>query len=460
MAAWIFSNLTWLIALTISPAGAIPHPSSGSTPESAAVFLKPHSAIPTGHYNVDLLKRNIATQEKVRWVFLKDPASGLSGWTPKQNLLTPLHFSTKARLLAQSPIYREKKDRVPDTTLTPQKETLVDLLEIQNEWVLVSLNNHAVWTPIANLFSVDKDAGYFFLKTDQYLRQNPQAKTAFITRVSAGQRLRPVEAKGDWVKVSYNSTTGSLTGYVPLNEIVSRVDIAMKVKTDQGFERPRHGMITDKVFAIYVNPLWLGTAVNKVPVFSEPSASADLRGYLKPWQNLSQQDSVEQEWAVSKLPELGMVWWRKHDDSRSMLQLSKLARNEIKKIQQNPLFNHLRMASAKGLYRSTDGVYWAPIRGFQGYNPSFTYAKDGALFVEDQVSFDNGEHFTPYIYWENMFRALKEANLGVRGTVKINNIEALNNNSHQLILEIDVGNVRPFKMYTADRGQSWSLLKL
>jgi hypothetical protein len=452
-----------ILLLICSHSWAIPHPSVGA-PTAAAIFLKPYSAVPTGHHNVEYLKSTLVGQEKIRWVLVKDIASGRTGWTPKQNLLTPLHFSTKARLLAGSPVYREKKDRAPDTALSPKTETSVDLLDIQNEWVMVSMNLQTgvtvtAWVPIAQLYTVDRDAGYFFARCDQPLRKTGAIKSPTLGKVASGQRLRPIGALGDWVHVGYNSAKGYVSGYLPSNQIISRVDISMKVKTDKGFEKPRHTMIGEKIYAIYVNPLWLGTAVHPVPLFQEPIASAPVIGYAKPWGHLLQQDSIEQDWAASKLPG-GLVWWQIPDERGELMQLTKLALNSIKQIKENPLFKHIKTASARGLYRTTDGVYWAPIRGFQGYNPAFTYAKDGTLFVEDQVSFDNGEHFTPYVFWENLLKTLRENNRGVKNVVKITDIETINNTSQQVILELDIGSARKVKMYTADRGQTWTLLRL
>jgi len=459
MRAWFFSIL---IAFCALKAQAIPHPSVGA-PQSAPIYLKPYSAVPTGNHNVEYLKANLVGEEKIRWVLVRDTETGLTGWTPKQNLLTPLHFSTKARLLAGSPVYREKKDHAPDSTLVPKSEISVDLLDIQNEWVMISLTppngtTTIAWAPIAQLYSVDRDAGYFFARSEQPLRQTPNTKSVVLAQVASGQRLRPIGASGDWVHVSYNSPKGSLSGYVPASQIISRVDIAMKVKTTSGYEKPRHAMIAEKIYAIYVNPLWLGTAVNAVPLFQEPLASAAVVGYAKPWRNLLQQDSIEQDWAVSKLPD-GLAWWQIPDERGELMQLTKLALESIKQIKENPVFKHIKTASAHGLYRTTDGVYWAPIRGFQGYNPAFAYAADGTLIVEDRISFDNGEHFTPYVRWENLLKTLRENNQGVRSGVKITGVQSIHNSSQEIILELDFGSPHRVRMYTRDRGQSWSQIR-
>lgn len=449
----------------ISWTWAIPHPSVNE-PQSVPVYLKPYSAIPTGHQNVDHLKSTLIGHDKFRWVYVRDKATGLTGWTPQQNLLTPLHFSSKARLLAQSPVFRQKQDRIPDPILIPKTELEIDVLDVQNDWALIALNQTTpaarspttAWVTTNHLYPIDKDAGYFFARVDQHLRREPLLKSPLITPVQAGQRLRPLGTQGGWVRVVFKTANGSYaTGYLLSQQIVSRIDTATKVKTQQGFEPPRHELIHQKIFAIYVNPLWLGSAVHPVPLFSEPKASSEVVGYVKPWQNLTQQDSTEQIWAASKSKDLGTVWWQVPAD-RNKTQLTKLSLSTLKKIKENPIYKHIKVAAAKGLYRSIDGVHWKPLQGFQGYNPPFTYAKDGVLFVEDKVSFDNGEHFTPFVFWENLLRTLRENQRGIKKDVKILNIETANNSSQQLILELDIGSSRSVKMYTSNRGQTWALL--
>lgn len=134
----------------------------------------------------------------------------------------------------------------------------------------------------------------------------------------------------------------------------------------------------------------------------------------------------------------------------------------------NPVFQHIRIAStngmekkslAPGLYRSTDGRTWFPLRGFNQRAPVFTIAQDGILFVEDKVSFDNGEHFTTYVHWGALFEALKREHIHSAQGTKIKKIEPFNNSSKQLILEIDIGLKQALKLYTPDRGESWALLR-
>jgi SH3-like domain-containing protein len=455
MKARILSTLS--VLLLTGPAIAVPHSTSELT-SSAAVYLKPYAAIPTGHYNINLLKKNQVAQDQVRWVFVKNQ-QGETGWALKHQLLNPLHFSTRARLLAKSPIFKNRSEPHADTSLTPQTESTVTILEVQNEWAQISLENQKLWTTTSHLFPIEKDAGYFYAKQDVLLTESPRNKSRLVKKVPAGARLTPLEVKESWMKVAFENKSG----YVLASKVMSRIDIASKVKTDKGYEPASRQLLGRKVFAIYINPLWLGSGVKKVNLYQQPSANSTIIGQIPPWQNLTQQDTVTQKWAVSKIKELGgNVWWEVNNNEQGyeLEQLTQLNLKDVRKILPSPAFNNLKIASANGLFRSTDGLFWAPLPQFQGHNPAFTFATDGVLFVEDKMSVDNGEHFTPFIMWEKLLKSLRDNRLAVAQNLKILNIETLNSSSKQLILELDIGNRKTVKAYTGDRGQTWSILKI
>jgi hypothetical protein len=454
MLARFLSILSLLLGMIAAlPAGATPHPTSDLT-SSAPVYLKPYTSIPTGHYNVNLLKKNLVAQDHVRWVFVKTK-QGQTGWALKHQLLNPLHFSTRARLLVGAPVFKERKGAVLPS-ITPTNEATVNVIDVQNEWIHISHQGQQMWTTTTHLFPIEKDAGYFFTKQDYLLTESPQNKSRIIKKLPSGSRLTPIEIKGPWVKVAH----GNLIGFIPTNLVMSRLDIATKVKTAQGFEAPSKVQLGAKIYEIYVNPLWIGSGPQAVTLHQQPSASSSVMGQVKPWQSLLQQDSVQQNWAVSFLKELGSnVWWEVKDNGHELMQLTQLNLKDVRKVLPNPLFNNLKIAAAGGLFRSTDGVYWAPLKEFQGYNPAFTFSKNGVLFVEDKVSYDSGEHFVHYVMWERLLKSLRDNRLAVARSLKIVNVETLNSTSEQIILELDTGHRKTVKAYTADRGQTWSILK-
>ncbi len=449
MTALFLSILSLLTPLVI----AVPHPSVHA-PQSAAVYLKPYSAVPTGNFNVETLKFHLIKQEKIQWLLVKD-SNGMIGWTPRQNLLTPLHFSTKAQLMARSPLFRSPKDARADRSLVVHEEQTVSVLEVQNTWVKIVVGDLLLWTQAAYLYPIEKDPGAFFAKKDLALREQAQIKSRHLQRIPAGARLRPLEIRRPWAKVQFENKIG----FIPLQDVITRIDIASRLRTKNGFVPASHHRIGDDIFSIFINPLWLGSGIQNVPLFESPSASSPLIGQIAPWKNLLQQDSIEQEWALSRVSPLGEVWWPIPQDRTIFRKLVRLPISAIREVKENPIFEHVKVASAQGLFRSTDGLLWTPLRGFEGSSPAFAFSADGVLFVEDKVSFDNGENFTPYIFWENLLKTLKLNNVGVRDQIKILSIETMNKTSQQLAIKIDLGSSRPVTMYTTNRGRDWQYLR-
>lgn len=423
-------------------------------PESIAVYTKPYAAVPTGHYSIAALSKKQIRRQTLHWVFVKDLGSGKMGWTPRDELLSPLHFSTKARLLTNSPIFRLQSDRKPEKRMSPQKEITVDLVRIENDWAQVQLHDEMAWVHNSYLIPLEKDAGYFFAKYSAPLKTKPKKKAENLHFIKSGDRLTPLRIGKDWVYVA----VGQKKGYLPLHQIVHRIHIADKVKTVDGTYKAHPQWIHKKILAVYVDPLWLGTGVHSITLFAEPSKNSAEVVSVPPWRSLQQHDSLVQNWALSKLENQDTVWWPMHRQSLPVLPWKELAQESFQSIQHNPLFPSLRVGLADALYRSTDGKKWAPLRGVINRDPAFAYSQDGVLFVDDKISTDNGETLTPFIYWEAVLYRLRLENIGVADTIKIVHIQTLQS-SQQIVYHIDVGGQRPIKMYTNNRGQTWSVIK-
>ncbi|MCC6137844.1 MAG: hypothetical protein IT287_04380, partial [Bdellovibrionaceae bacterium] len=92
-------------------------------------------------------------------------------------------------------------------------------------------------------------------------------------------------------------------------------------------------------------------------------------------------------------------------------------------------------------------------------NPAFAYSREGILFIDDKISMDNGETLNPFVFWEAVLNRLRQANIGVAKNIKILNIYANNQNSQQIVYDIDIGSQRPVRIFTPDRGQTWSIAR-
>lgn len=305
------------------------------------------------------------------------------------------------------------------------------------------------------LLPIEKDPGYFYSKFLTRLKEKPAHKSRHVHTVKGGVRLTPLSVGKEWVMVSVDNKQG----YLPISQIVHRIHVANKVKTQQGLLPANPNMIHDKIYAVYVDPLWLGTGVNSVVLYSQPNTNGTEVATVSPWMSLQQQESLVQEWALSKVDQVGQVWWQMDQKRSAVLQWKELAKENFQTVIHNPLFPNLRVGLADSLYRSTDGVHWAPLRGLMNSNPAFAYSREGLLFIDDKISMDNGETLNPFVFWEAVLNRLRQAGIGIDKTIKILNIYAHNQNPKYIVYDIDVGAQRPIRIFTPDRGETWSVAR-
>lgn len=446
MLTLLFSHPTW----------SAPRPRM--TDSSIAVYLHPARTVPTGHYRVEHLQEYLKGYTTLTWVYVK-ASDGQTGWTLKHELMDSLEFSSKARLAPNSSKYSK-----PNSSAFVEKTEqgmLVELLDRKGDWHLASHKNETFWVLGSQLYPISKDPGYFFVNKRDQLREKPQIKSKFLAKLSEGSRLKPIKLEGQWYKVSYKNKKGTTqSGYIQTKNLISRLDIAMKVRTSQGYQPAHRNLLNKKVYEIFVNPLWLGTGTKEIPLYESPSRGSMVLTTLEPWSNLTQQNSTVQRWNKSLINRIGLVWWQMENDSWEAPKSLQLAHDKIKNTLKNPLFPHLRFATANGLFRSTDGKNWTAIKGFEKSNPAMTFSSEGVLFVDDKVSYDNGENFQPFIHWEALFKSLKQERISQFTNSKIISLKTLNDSSDQIVMELDIGRVRPVRAYTTNRGRTWSILKL
>lgn len=451
-------NLRRLIIIAaLTPSICLATASKPVSEDSVAVYLRPGHDIPTGHYSKEHLQSRVIRASEAVWVQVT--AGKYSGWVIKSDLIDALFFSSKAVLSKDSYVYQKAKAKKP--LLKSKKNVVVRLLQRLDDWAQIQTKKGIYWVAISRLLPSSKDAGHMMIKSDTPLRLQPKTKSDHLARLSAGTRIKPLRVYKDWVRVSYNDPIINMVkiGFVPRKSVITRIDIAHQVRTENGYEKPHTSLLNKKVYEIFVQPNWFGTGKNKIPLYAQPIPRARKIKTLPAWTSLTGHQTSYQAWNLSRLPDIGDVWWKNEavpDRTKSLVVRSV---QSFKKTVHHPL-SQLQIAVGKGLYKSLNGTHWAPIAGIADKNPALTYSQEGVLFVNDQVSYDNGDSFRHYINWESIFASLSEQNLINVSGVKINKIETLNNSSDQLVVELDLGRGKPARLYTGDQGKTWSVLTL
>lgn len=430
--------------------------------QSTPVYVTPNNPAATGHFDLSLLKKQAIKYDHFEWLWVRDQ-KGRSGWILKDSALLPLDFSRQAVLGKGEAIYANPNNfSLPQKTL-PQSQ-IVTLVQRQRDWYkivyLEGENKFFGWVRSRYLNPYSKDAGFLFSTKETHLRSKPNGKGQILKTIKPGKAIVPINTKNAWAFVQFEDKKG----YIPMTNIKSRLDVALKVRTAKGYYEPHPALYKQKILEIFSNPVWVGTGAFTIELKEKPEMGSNTLAEISPWQSLVLQGYSIKKWGLSHVPHWGQLWWPETTvESNVELieslspQWTKLNASETYHLVQSPVIPGLRFASAKsGVFRSFDGKTWYPIKGFQHGYP-IKVSKNGTLFVADQVSFDHGESFQHYIKWDRVFDSIPKEKIANKGPLQIVDVFPNVNNPKQVTLSLRVGSGRYIQIYTPNLGRNWQL---
>ncbi len=430
--------------------------------QSTPVFLTPHNPAPTGHFDLKMLRKRAVAFDQYEWLWVRDQ-KGNNGWILKASALLPLDFSRQAILGKGEPIHPQPRNfKLPQKTLNQSQ--IVTLVKRHRDWYRIIYKendkNYYGWVRSRYLSPYSKDAGYFFSTVETHLRSEPRMKSKILTKIDPGLPIVPLNTKGEWALVRF----GKNKGYIPLRNLKSRLDVAIKVRTAKGYFKPHPDLYKQKVIEIFANPIWVGSGAYSMDLKQQPNMASKTVAQVEPWQDLILQGYSIKKWGKSHVPRWGELWWPDTTIESNVeiienltAQSVRLRNSEIYQIEKSPTIKGLRFAAAThGVYRSFDGKKWYPLPQFKNGFP-IKVAKNGTLFVGDKVSFDHGESFRHFIRWDLVFDSVPQLSKIAKGPIQILNVEPNQRNHNQITLSLRLGNNKYMQLYTPDFGKNWRL---
>lgn len=429
---------------------------------STPVYLEPNNPAPTGHFNLSELKERASAYDQFEWLWVKD-SFGHNGWVLKSSVLLSLDFSRRGIIAKGESIYPKPQSfNLPQKTLGQSQ--VVSLLGRKRDWFKILYKekdqNLIGWVRSRYIRPYSKDPGYFFITRETPLKKRPQNKTRVLKNLTPGTQITPLKLYKSWAYVK----AGNKKGYIPLTNLRSRIDIAMKVKTPKGYYKPHPSLINQKIVEIFADPLWVGTGAFSLDLKSKPDAGSNTVVTIKPWQDLHIQGYSIKRWGKSHIPKWGNLWWPEQTIESNIEIIESfeprtqaLKKSSVYQIERSPVVPGLRFASTvEGVFRSFDGKLWHPLPDFKHGYP-LQIAKNGIVFVGDKVSFDHGESFRDYIRWDKVFSSIPGGRSLGHGPVQIINVEPDNKNYHDVTLSLKVGANKILQINTPNLGKSWTL---
>lgn len=170
---------------------------------------------------------------------------------------------------------------------------------------------------------------------------------------------------------------------------------------------------------------------------------------------------TQQIWGSSFVPRLGLMMWTdegltKQEPPKEKLSTEQLFERTLYDMATHPIRSNLRVASANGVFITTDGELWKPIKSFEGQNQSVSFTASGHLIVGDRISTDAGETFHPLVKWDDVTPLLKYKTGKVPSWMRIVDIQT---RFEDISVEVEVGKSSVVRLQSNDLGQTWILAR-
>lgn len=452
--------LHFLLALFILP------------PASSAILSSTSSALPfyraqqslfaSGQASRELLEETLNRSElevrfKVAWNKKSYDLKGTS-------LFRDIQLSKNVRVIAGGEILAERKSN-SKSLQSISKDTALILLDCDEYWAFVQnpKNNIKGFTPLHLLQSKNEDSGYYINLIDTYLRKSSKLGSGIITTIPRLTRLEVIGIQKGWVEVKYNKQTG----FADINHFVSRADFATlafhpKHKWVTVTHRDNDFLVTSAQQKIPIKELWgMVTSAERAVIFDNST-----RGIPPLRSQVAIVKPQAQLWGISRLPEHGDVWWQKSNlllnnklfEIKIVDEISteQLIKRKLYSISFGAKDSLLGVASANGIYTTTDGIKWKPVAQFSDKNYPVSIHPDGAWFVGSYRSDDQGKSFDPFIRWDNLTKAIQSAYHRTPKILRLTKIESLPGSRVQI--QVDTG-IQSIKLRSHLLGDIWEVVR-
>lgn len=285
------------------------------------------------------------------------------------------------------------------------------------------------WLPLSELSPLPQDMGVAMTLTNTQLHETANWKSDSILSVPAGSRLQILKLDETWAEVAFESV-GRITGWVDLNNLLLKYDFAAFVMTEEKTWTPvlyREGseMITSDRKRI---PLKAVKGLMTKPDLAISMVTDDSE-HLLLRQNLTLLKTEFQSWSLSKISGHGNVFWKKDQPQRILeaqlengITVEELMKREVVSVSFHPKNPNIAIASAQGIFLTTDGKIWKKLAQFQNQNFPVLVDSKSVLFVGSRRSEDMGKTFSSYFRMEALAPLVEQKQKSIVQQLKIKSL--------------------------------------
>lgn len=274
-----------------------------------------------------------------------------------------------------------------------------------------------------------------YVKETISLRATPVIRSEFIATIRSGElvavALKP--APLGWIAI----VRGRTTGFVPSNAVITAKDI----KENSAL-----------------------SLLAQLPVRKQSVPFADAVARVERFEELTTHGTRSEAWGRVSLRSGNSVWWPMNDEFESpgetkphvlRLLTSQLFQRKLFDMASSPLSRDLKIASADGIFRTTNGRDWTKLVQFRNENHPVAVSKLGRIFIGHYYSDDNGATFSEYIRWDILIARLKQAWKLDGENIRLVEIHPSGREINSVELLLDVGLPNKVTVSTNDLGRNW-----
>lgn len=410
------------------------------------VYLKPESRFPSGQYSHAWLDARTKETQIQRWFRVWIQSSSKYGWIAEDHVLTRLKMSSVARLTRNEPDRSlPQLDSLRGRQIPKGSQAIV--LERMGSWSRTRILgenafNHDCWILNEALErdpSDQIDRAYVFRDAPVWYSSHENAKDKPFDHYSAYQEVIILRALGRRLEVEIDGGTAWL-------------------------ERDRVWLDSDFVFGnrTVVRPLRAGLELR-----SAPSPDADVVMRLTGTEVMDVLGSKYLRWGKVKVPDHGWLWWPMSEDGSEsstslppmLLTTEELVSRSLFDLAASRTMPGVKVASAKGVFKTTDGKSWKKIADFEEKNFPVAMVGSSGVFVGPFFSADQGETFSEWIRWDNLVQSIKTATGLPPNRMRLSALQPLDDIGEKVKLTLDIGRAKPLIVSTMDRGKSFTVNK-
>ncbi len=414
---------------------------------ASQIYRDPDSSFSSGDEPITQLKMD-GTAINRTWIKMPN-----GKWISRKEILTIIDFSDKVIARNNTLLLSDSHDQARPVATVKVGETL-KIIKIENSWVKVSREIKSGlkmgWIQEKQIGPDPGAFGFIYTKSPIIMRIKPNFTSHKVRDLPELYKIKPLKLQGPWLFVK----DAGYQGWIHISDVYSKLDFAeavlpqkeneyRKVKFHQGSwieTKEAHFYTLQKIAKIKTSERIFLVKKSKV-------MGKIMNTQTVTWQRAYSRHS-------------GTVWFaennifQKKENTEIYLSNDDFFQRKIFDMAEHPLLPDFKLASSRGIFKTTDSMTWEKIERFGEENYPVCITQSGTMFVGPYVSHNAGNSFQSYLRFDKLLNAFYKAGKKLPSQLLMT---AIDYNETGSALHVTFNST--LTLESADAGKNWLLLE-